>query len=379
VILTTSLVLALLALPSAFTRFQAYVKVEVDGQDVTSNLDPYLISITVTDYEYQLDQCIIELDDSNGVLPIPADNAPLKVSLGWRGQTMEMVFTGKVADVSSRCQRRSGRILIIEGKGADVYGQGKMPTSNEWGEGAPAKGESKKIKLETVMSEAAKAAGYTFKVDPELGKIERDYWSQTDESFHNFLDRIAREVGGVPKIAGTSASITSNTKNTNVNGQGMADVPCTWGDTLIAWDIHPKAGRPVFAETARHWFNDAKGVWETVKKAVGGGDQAGLTKAIHFGLMPVATEDEANAQATADASASVRARGYGWVVIDGNPSAAAGANAVVKGARALVDGSYRITEAEHSYRRRSGYTTRLELKMPGVAGSSNSGPSNEFG
>lgn len=340
---------------------------------MTSNFDPYLISVTVTDYEYQIDQCVIELDDSYGVLPIPPDNAPIKISMGWRGQTMEMVFNGKVADVASRCQRRSGRVLIIEGKGADVSGEGKAPTSNVWGEGQPAEGEAKKIPLEQVMSEAAKAAGYKFSADPQLGQIMRDHWSQDNESFHNFLERIAREVGGIPKIAGDTASITSATKNTNVNGKGMADVPCYWGETLIAWDIHPKAGRPVFAETARSWFDATKGTWEIVKKAVGSGDTAGLIKAIHLGLMPVATKDQAESQVAADAALSLRARGYGWVVIDGNPAAAAGATAVVKGARAGVDGPYRITEAEHSYRRRSGYQVRCELQQPGAGASGSSG------
>lgn len=365
--------IAAMAFGSIFTRYQAYVKIVVNGQDMTSNFDPYLISVTVTDYEFQIDQCIIELDDSNGVLPIPPDNAPIQISMGWRGQTMEMVFNGKVADVASRCQRRSGRILIIEGKGADMGGAGKAPTSSDWGEGQPPSGEAKKVPLSTVLGDAAKTAGYTFKVDPEIGKIERDYWSQTNESFHSFLERIAKEVGGVPKIAGGVASITSATKNTSVNGKGMSDVPCTWGDTLIAWDIHPKAGRPVFAETARQWFNDTKGTWEVVKKAVGGGTSAGLSKAIHFGLMPIATKDQAEAQLEADNAVSLRARGYGWVVIDGNPSAAAGATAVVKGARAGVDGNYRITEAEHSYRRRTGYTVRLELQQPGAGASGSSG------
>jgi hypothetical protein len=39
--------------------------------------------------------------------------------------------------------------------------------------------------------------------------------------------------------------------------------------------------------------------------------------------------------------------------------------AVVKGARAGVDGTYRIIEAEHTYLRKGGYTTRLQINTPG--------------
>ena len=101
-------------------RNRAAYKVEVDGQDVTSQFDPYLISIVVTDYEQQMDSCVIELDDSHGVLAVPDDGAPISISLGWKGGDMSLVFTGKVTDVSSKGQRRSGRLMTIEGSGADV-------------------------------------------------------------------------------------------------------------------------------------------------------------------------------------------------------------------------------------------------------------------
>lgn len=348
-------------------RGRAAYKVTVNGQDVTSRFDPYLISLVVTDYEQQMDTCTLELDDSHGVLEVPDDGAPIEIQLGWADEGTSLVFTGKVSDVSSLCQRRSGRLMRIEGTGADIYGQGKVPTSQEWGEGSPGKGEGQKVTAETVLSEAAKKAGYEFFGAKDICSVERDYWAMTNESFHSFGQRMAEELGGVFKVSGDKATITSNINNTNATGQKMADVLCEWGRNLIAWNIHPKVGRPVFAETAANWFNDKKGVWETVKKAVGGGGQAALTKAIHFGLMPVATKDQAERSAEVQASASMRARGYGWVVIDGEPSAATGANAVVKGARAGVDGTYRIIEAEHTYERRRGYTTRLSINNPGAS------------
>jgi phage protein D len=345
-------------------RARAFYQVTVNGQDVTAKFDPYLIALTVVDYEMAMDTCTIELDDSNGVLALPPDNAPITISLGWADEGLKLVFKGKVSDVSSMCQRTSGRRLKIEGVGADVFGQGKTPTSKEWGEGVPANGEAKQVTAKTVLEEAAKNAGYTFTGAEDICNIARSYWSQNNESFHSFAHRLAGELGGTLKISGDQVSLTSNTNNVNAQGKKMADVVCAWGSNLIAWNIHPKSGRPIFAETAAAWFDDKAGKWEMVKKVVGGA-AAGLTKAIHFNLMPMATKDQAERQAQTDAAASLRATGYGWAVVNGEPAAAAGSNAILKGTRAGVDGQYRITEAEHSLNRKQGYTTRLTLAQPG--------------
>lgn len=347
---------------------RAVIKVEVDGTDVSSRLAPHLLSVIVTDFEGSaMDTAQIELDDSYGLLAVPPDNGSLEISFGWKGGSTSNVFKGKIVDTSSKCQRRSGRILVIEATGASQTDDGKAQVSKSWGEGQPAEGEGKKIKLSTVLEEAAKAAGVQFKASEAIGNIERDYWAQTNESFHNFADRMAREVGGVFKVQGNEASITSSVENKNAGGESMTDIMCAWGKNLIAWNIHPKVARPQFKETAQMWFNDKGGKWESVKKAVGlGGGAGAMSQAIHYGLFPHATKDQAENAAQADANASARNAGTGWVVIDGEPEAKGGGTAIVKGARSGVDDSYRITEAEHSWNRKSGYQTRLTLALPGA-------------
>jgi phage protein D len=350
-----------------FLRARAFCEVEVAGQPVTRAFNNHLIAVTVTDFESSMDTCQIDLDDSYGLLEVPPDGSKILIRLGWQGGQALQVFEGQIVDVSSTCQRRSGRLMRIEGTGANVLGFGKVPISDQWGEGEPPKGQAKKVKLSTVMEEAAKKAGYSFKAAESLGNIERDYWNQTNESFHNFADRIAKEVGGVVKIQGDKVSMTSNVDNKNAEGVALADVVCRWGANLMAWNIHPKVARPMFAETAKLWFDGKKGVWDIVKKAVGNTGASGMTKAIHYGLFPIATKDQAEQQAQADANSSLRAAGQGWVVIDGHPEAKAGATAIVQGARAGVDGTYRIIEAEHSYNRKGGFQTRLTLNSPGAS------------
>jgi phage protein D len=349
------------------TRTKAYLSIVIDGKDVTSAFDKYLISATVTDYDGAIDMAEIVLDDAHGVLEMPADNTPVSVNMGWQGQGMNLVFTGKVTDVGFRMQKRSGRELTITANGADMFQLGKQPVSQEWGEGKPAEGDAKKIPLGTVLGDAAKKAGYSFRGAADICALERDYWAQTNESFHSFAKRLADEVGGVFKIQGEVASLTSAQNNTNAAGKTMPMVTAATGEggNVLACDIHPKVARSVFAETSAQFFDDKEGKWKAVRQAVGGQGAAAVSKAIHTGLMPVATEDEAKQVASALATGSLRAAGYGWILIDGAPEAAAGGQVTVKGARAGVDGVYKITEATHTISKRQGFTTRLTVAQPG--------------
>ena len=65
-------------------RFRAFVKVIVDGRDVTDRLDPYLVSVLVKDGGTW--EAHIELDDRDARLDIPPFNAPLVVELGWTSE-----------------------------------------------------------------------------------------------------------------------------------------------------------------------------------------------------------------------------------------------------------------------------------------------------
>jgi phage protein D len=64
-------------------------------------------------------------------------------------------------------------------------------------------------------------------------------------------------------------------------------------------------------------------------------------------------------------------------MIDGNPNAKAGGRIVISGARAGVDGTYTISEAEHHYSRASGYVTRCNLADPQAGGGAGGGAFGE--
>ena len=161
-------------------RRHAVCEINVNGQVVTSRLNPYLISVQVIDtIEGQHSECHIELDDRNAELEIPPDAVNITVALGWAGEGprvpdlgrtsidtatkkergivltkkftaetfaqelpwggpgLREVFAGQVSSCESGFGRRGGgRRLWIEATSGNVKGLAKEPQSQSWGEGS---------------------------------------------------------------------------------------------------------------------------------------------------------------------------------------------------------------------------------------------------
>src|SRR6516164_2965129 len=90
-------------------RLKAACKIEIGGMDVTSKLEPFLVSLRVVcgvqmeDYNAE-----VELDDRDGRLPIPPINSPVKISLGWENEALGLVFDGVTHDVEHGFGRKQG-------------------------------------------------------------------------------------------------------------------------------------------------------------------------------------------------------------------------------------------------------------------------------
>lgn len=391
-------------------RRNAHCEVYVDGKNVTDVLDPYLISVEVNDKLVGMDECHIELDDRDGKLAIPPDDATVQVRLGWSGQGprvppvptnipaggpaelpyeasgMLAVFNGWVHSVECGFARRGGgRRMWIEAMGAPMKGHGKSVDSKTWGEGPMDLGSAVTteanpeagggggggggIPFSQVMSEIAGSAGYSLNIESGMGAIARPFWHMGDESFHNFVDRMASELGGFAKISGNTVSITpGGGKYLNAQGQVMPTIEAVWGLNLISYRIKPYVGRPQIASAKSKFFQISEGLWSSISSSVGGSTPFGNAKAIG-GLPGAAPNSSVGGQSNEGLSADSQARrGTGWCVINGEPTVTAGARMLISGARPGVDGSYRIAEAHHIYTRSAGYTTRCDLSNPDLAG-----------
>jgi len=153
-------------------RRNAYVKIIVNGTDLTSRFAPYLISVQVISVRNEQDRCNIELDDRNAELIIPGDAARIQVVMGWHhegpriinvgasmavykpsrfeleqeakfgGPGAEMVFQGELSNCESGFGRKGGgRRLWLECEGGKPKGAAKQEQTDSVGEGKKRSGE----------------------------------------------------------------------------------------------------------------------------------------------------------------------------------------------------------------------------------------------
>ena len=402
-------------------RRRAAVEVIVNGQRVTDRLHPYLISVQVVDTsEGDNDQCNIELDDRNAELQLPPDNVPLQVTMGWagtgphlpdRGRSstgsdgrvigqgelrtdldayemqqpwggpgMELVFSGTVSSVESGFGRKGGgRRVWIEATSGNVMGKAKEHKQKTWGEGnqddagsgsaggggtggaGGAKGggdDAGMIPLSQVMQDAFAGTGISTKLSPLMQQIKRKSWSM-NQSPQDYAQSIARELGGVLKIAGGVAVLAMNGED-----MGLGTVEAVWGVNLIGWRIKPYAGRPQYGQAASKYFDLHNAEWKNIFDSIGGSTPFGGTEAISHAINSVFDKNQAGQANAGTGRDSTSKRGTGWILMNGDPRAKATGHIDLVNARPGVDGNYQMTEVEHNYTRGVGYTTRANVKYP---------------
>jgi phage protein D len=264
--------------------------------------------------------------------------------LGWEGGGVRLVFTGTVDEVRSSGSR-SGRTISVSAKGIDTKSKVKEPQQKHY--------DKKTVK--DVLTEAGKVAGITsVEIDPDLGKIEREYFEQRDESFIHFGERLAREIGGNFRIQGKTATMSKRM------GAYTSFVMARWGENLHSWDISPALGRPAFKKARARWYDRKEAKWKEQEVEVQL-DADAETVARYS----EPDEQQSKDRAGSDKATSERDVAEGSVTIEGDTGAIPDGLCILSGTRAGIDGAYRIESVDHEYSR-SGFTTKLELKSAGA-------------
>lgn len=330
--------------------------IRIDGKDVSSDIDPYLIKLTVQDKAGTTsDTCEIELDDRGGVLAFPRDGVSIEILLG-NEKGVFRVFSGTVDEVKSKGDRGGGLVLSISGKGVDTKGKAKEPKQKHW-DNKP---------LSEVMSEAGKAAGIeSVTVAPALANIKRPYIAMQNESFLHFGQRIAREVGGTFKVSGGKAIIAERNGGKSASGKDLPTLSVKRPGNLISWDIAPVVGRGRYKEVKTRSYDPKTGKWTYQTEQIS--DEG--AKASFVDRYVASDPDEAKERAKSNKKESERAKGGGSITIDGSTDPQPEALVNLSGARPGIDGTYRIEGVQHDFSRSSGWTTQLDVKQPqGEAG-----------
>jgi phage protein D len=340
---------------------QAAFAVVVDGTDISTALNPILISLNVSDKAGTTsDTASIELDDIAGQIVIPRPGALMLISLGFSDSGIGPVFRGKVDEVRSRGDRGSGRVLSISAKGIDTMGKAKERQSRHFD----------RMSIERIMQKAGEAAGISdVRVDQSFASIVREYECMDGESFLELGERIAGEIGATFKVSADRAILARRNGGTNPAGAALPTVTAAAGQNLHSWDIAPFLGRPRYREARQRYYDAKEATWKEVLTQIPLED----AEAVTMPRFPSPGEDEAKQKTESDKTESERGSGEGSVVIEGNIGAQPEGLCVLIGARDGIDGTYRIDGVDHDYSR-GGFTTTLSLKQPqGIAGKDSRG------
>ena len=329
---------------------RALYSISVDGQDVTSNFETYLIrlQIRMTDGG-ESDTCEISLDDSAGQLKMPRDDAEIEVRLQWSDGSGAVVFKGKTDEPESQGSRGGGMVMNITARATDMKNKPKEKKTKHKDDAT----------FEEAAKEFGKLAGLIVKVAGELAQKKRDYWAMQNESFMSWGTRIASELGATFKIRGKDAIFVPRNSNGSASGQKLPTIAAVYGQNIIDWQIRPTQNRPRYNRSVVRWYDAKEAKWkqETVQIS----DETARVPLVD--TRKFADHDRARDRAESNANEAERGEGGGKITIDGEPAAVAQARCLISQFPAGVDALYRIREATHSLSRDRGWTTTFDIEQ----------------
>lgn len=339
---------------------KAAYSITIDGAPVTSVFDPVLESLSLTDSDGgKSDTLDIVLNDSYGQLKLPRVGAAITAAIWWEevpafSVAGAVTFSGKTDEPKSHGSRGAGMGLTISAKSADLVGKGKQKLNKQLDN--------------TTFGKAAQQwgqlAGYQVQVDSSLASIQRAYWAMHNESFLNWGRRIAAEIGATFKVAHPEAVFVPRNSGASASGQPLAPLAIVRPGNLISWDVTPTIGHGVYANSRAHYYDPKAALWKAVSLPTG----LSNAQADFVSTFKSASQAHAQNKAQSAADESARKTGAGSFEIYGDPRALSQNNCTVAGARAGVDGSYRIKTAHHHYSR-GGWSTSVDCEQPqGSAG-----------
>ncbi|EME8859473.1 phage late control D family protein [Enterobacter mori] len=161
---------------------------KLDDRDITQNVSPRLISLSMTDKRgLEADQLDIQLDDSDGRLVLPARGATLSLWLGWEGAPL--LQKGNFTIDTIEFQGAPDK-LTIRGCSADFRGKLNVRREQSWHD----------TTIGAIVNTLAQRNQLTASVAAELSSIAISHIDQSQETDAAFLTRLAERNGAFVSI-----------------------------------------------------------------------------------------------------------------------------------------------------------------------------------
>ncbi|SNY94046.1 hypothetical protein SAMN04515647_4371 [Cohaesibacter sp. ES.047] len=323
-------------------------KVYINGFDRSGDMKSFLMDISTTDKAgLTSDSCSLKFDDEAGQVRLSRNDETVRVLLEGT-----QVFDGVISGVRSSGGRGSGHILTMTAKGVDLRGKAKQPQKYHMDDATAG----------DFLKKAAKLAGFDIDVHPDIASVKRDYWANDRQSFLQLGEHMAKELGGTFKARGKNAVLVPLGFDL-----GLPTIQGVVGRNVISWDIAPDLGRARFSGGAIDYLDRKTGKIESLETEYDQGPSK--AEAIETGRALAVNKDHAQQVAKGRKAQAERKGGSGSATLDITPQAQAEGLFVLSGARAGIDGQYKMTSVTHKASRSSGATTSLQLEQPdGKAG-----------
>ncbi len=163
-------------------------RLTIEGKDVTTVLDPRLMSLTLTDNRgFEADQLDLELDDADGKIILPRRGAVISLALGWKGEALfhKGAFTVDEIEHAGAPDR-----LTIRARSADFRETLNTRREKSWHQ----------TTVGEVVKEIASRHHLKMALDRELADRVLDHLDQTNESDASFLMKLARQYGAIASV-----------------------------------------------------------------------------------------------------------------------------------------------------------------------------------
>lgn len=361
------------------TKTPAFM-LQIEGRDITGNISPRLISLSLTDNRgFEADQLDIEIDDADGKVELPIRGVVLRLFLGWKG---EALFDKGRFTVDEVEHRGAPDTVTMRARSADFRGALNSRREQSW--------------HDTTLSAIVATIATRNKLEPsvaaELAGIKISHIDQTQESDVVFLTRLAERNGAEVAIKSGKLMLIKAGRGVTASGKPIPVMTITRADG----DRHQFsiADRGAYTGVTAKWLHtsdlkkqqeiELKRKQEAAKKAAAAHPRAkkkkkkpAKEKEAREGEYMTGEADNVFAITTiyATKAAAMRAADAKWDklqrgVAEFSIGLAVGRADIfpempvkVSGFKSIIDSQdWTITKVSHSLSN-SGYVTRLELEV----------------
>jgi phage protein D len=318
-------------------------QITLDGRDLTSKIAPRLISLSLSESRSdEADTLDITLDDSEGLLAIPARGAVLRVAFGWSDTGIVDKGSFTVDEVE-----HSGApdILTIRARSASMTKEMGERIERSW------HGET----IGAIVRKIAGKHGLKPAIADALAKVAIAHIDQTHESDMSFLTRLAKRYDAVMNVKDTHLLFMPIGHGTTAKGTKLESIELTRKDG----DQHRYhiAERENYAGVRANYHGTGRKKRESV--VVGGESNHNIK------VLPetYATEADARAAATAEFNRTKRSQAtMDYTLALGRPDLYPEIPVYLNGFKPDIDAqSWLAKKVKHTIGD-GGYTTALELE-----------------